>query len=204
MWYFKEIFPDADERVVQVFGTSGSGKTSLALTLAREVLEESPSTRVAYVDWTGCVTSDWLAGYRIDEQRVTIIHPSTLEEGLSSCAECDFVVLDGVEFACGGVAFDAYLDTWRTFFAQSWIHDQRIVLLNGTRSNPVTYVQRVAINDYTWFWDQYVDARVNLRRDGNTMHYTRRTDIQLVIGSVPFPRPASCAVAIRPGSPSAG
>jgi hypothetical protein len=67
-----------------LIGTQGSGKTTVALTLAREVLASDPNAFVLYVDWATGLSPEILAhhGIAATEERFLLCSPLSQQEGI--------------------------------------------------------------------------------------------------------------------------
>jgi recombination protein RecA len=89
-------------RIVNLYGNSGAGKTTLALTIAASVCEAGGT--VAYIDWENEVEPRYAARLGVpvdDESRFVLMQPETLEDGLKIMIQMasegvDLIVVDSV------------------------------------------------------------------------------------------------------------
>ena len=91
-------------RMTEVYGTEGSGKTTFALNVVREVLLKNPVGTACFVDFEHAISRDFCKemGIPVNEgNRFQLHQPKTLEEGMQlmlvmASAGVDVVVLDSV------------------------------------------------------------------------------------------------------------
>lgn len=98
-------------RIVNLYGNSGAGKTTLALTVAAAVCAAGGT--VAYIDWENEVEPRYAQRIGVpvtDESRFLLLQPNTLEEGMKIMVQMaiegvDLIVVDSVG---AGVPEDLY------------------------------------------------------------------------------------------------
>lgn len=98
-------------RIVNLYGTAGAGKTTLALTVAASVCNEGGTC--VYIDWENEVEPRYAEAIGVpvkDESRFLLMQPNTLEEGMKIMVEMaragvDLIVVDSVG---AGVPADLY------------------------------------------------------------------------------------------------
>jgi recombination protein RecA len=90
-------------RITEIFGAEGSGKTSLALSIARSAIKQG--LKVLYVDAENMINYETVAdllGEDLNKENLVILQPETAEENLTSCeigiksGEFGLIVLDSV------------------------------------------------------------------------------------------------------------
>jgi recombination protein RecA len=89
-------------RIMEFYGNSSSGKTTIALTCAADVLRNGGS--VMYIDMEHALDPDWtrIIGVDLDSDKFAISQPESAEQALDmirTCVQsgaCDLVVLDSV------------------------------------------------------------------------------------------------------------
>jgi recombination protein RecA len=99
-------------KIINLYGQESSGKTTLALTVARSVLNAGGS--VLYVDWENAIVPSYAKAIGVNVEDVDnfmLTQPSTLEKGISQIWTAvkqgwDLVVIDSV----GAAIPQAYLD----------------------------------------------------------------------------------------------
>lgn len=69
-------------RVVEILGSEGSGKTTLALLIARQVLDEQPDRLVLFLDMEHKLTPEWMEQLVGPERmpNIVIVNPDTIEQ----------------------------------------------------------------------------------------------------------------------------
>lgn len=70
----------ADNRVTQLVGDPGSGKTFVAMTVVKAFLEEHPTGRALYFDTEHAVDREFFRKRGIDGERIFVVNPETLED----------------------------------------------------------------------------------------------------------------------------
>ena len=89
-------------RVVQLYGNPGAGKTTLALTLARETIKAGGT--VVYIDWENEIDPRYADAIGVpitDEDKFVLVQPDTLEDGFKCMWAyakfgADLIVVDSV------------------------------------------------------------------------------------------------------------
>jgi len=90
-------------RITEIFGAEGSGKSSLALSIARSAIKQG--LKVLYVDAENMINYETVAdllGEDLNKENLVILQPETAEENLTSCeigiksGEFGLIVLDSV------------------------------------------------------------------------------------------------------------
>jgi len=90
-------------RITEIYGPEGSGKTSLALSIARSAIKQG--LRVLYIDAEFMIDYDVvtdLLGESLPEGSLVILHPETAEDNLVSCeigirsGEFQCIILDSI------------------------------------------------------------------------------------------------------------
>lgn len=69
-------------RVVEILGAEGSGKTTLALLIAKQVLDEQPDRLVLFLDMEHKLTPDWMEQLVGEEYMpsIVVLNPDTIEQ----------------------------------------------------------------------------------------------------------------------------
>lgn len=90
-------------KVTEIFGAEGTGKTTIAVTIAKNAIESG--NRVLYIDVENLLDNfivEGILGHRLPEDKMIILHPDTAEDafkiaemGISS-KEFGLIVLDSV------------------------------------------------------------------------------------------------------------
>lgn len=97
-------------RITEIFGIEGSGKTSLALSIARSAIKQG--IKVLYVDAEIMIDYDSvfdLLGEELDKEKFIILHPETAEDNLTAIeiginsGEFGCIILDSVGALAPGV-----------------------------------------------------------------------------------------------------
>jgi len=90
-------------RITEIFGAEGSGKTSLALSIARSAIKQG--LKVLYVDAENMINYETvfdLLGEELKKDELVILQPETAEENMSACeigiksGEFGCIILDSV------------------------------------------------------------------------------------------------------------
>lgn len=103
-------------RFVEIYGAEGTGKTTLALTIANAFLKSDPRN-VLYCDAEQALSNALLDNILDSEvrDRFYIVQPGTLEEALLICEnalqseECSLIILDSIGSLAPQVVFDKEL-----------------------------------------------------------------------------------------------
>ena len=74
-------------RVVEIAGAEGSGKTTLVLHTINNVLKKYPDKICLYIDIENRLTPDWVAGFVEDQDRVVVVKPDMMEEATDMYVE---------------------------------------------------------------------------------------------------------------------
>lgn len=90
------------QRITQIWGQEGAGKTTLALSAAAATIAKGGC--VFYVDWENAIVLDYAARLGVpvaDDTKFALVQPSSLEEGLklirlAAMGEADLIVVDSV------------------------------------------------------------------------------------------------------------
>jgi len=125
-------------KFVEIYGSEGTGKTTLALTIANEFLKYDPRN-VLYCDSEQALSKKFIE-LIIDKEnldRFVLIQPGILEEALRACekgvysGECSLIILDSI----GSLAPQAVID--------KELEDRQVSLLSRILT---TFLQRTAMS----------------------------------------------------------
>lgn len=89
-------------RVIQLHGPYSSGKTTLALYLARNVQKYSKQKMIAWIDAEGVFDTEWAKQVGVDLGKLLICRPQTGQKGLDiaeelvKTRECGLLVIDSI------------------------------------------------------------------------------------------------------------
>ena len=71
------------DKVIEIFGKEGTGKTTLVLHISNEFLKHYPEKAVAFIDMEHRLEANWAANFVEDMDRVLVFKPSDAEEGVN-------------------------------------------------------------------------------------------------------------------------
>jgi recombination protein RecA len=74
-------------RVVEIAGAEGTGKTTLVLHTVNNVLKQYPNHVCLYIDIENRLTPDWVANFVESQDRVIVVKPDMMEEGTDMYVE---------------------------------------------------------------------------------------------------------------------
>lgn len=97
---------------VIVYGTPGSGKSSLAYTAVGNLMQRDPDAMVCIVDVERAANMEWLSKFGIDPGRTVIIEEPTVEADINALQQAvranafDYIIVDSLGAVMRAVEFD--------------------------------------------------------------------------------------------------